>query len=160
MKSHFFIVALALVAMAGQAQNIAYIEETPTKEFVKHMKFCGYETLSFDISALRDSAQSFDLIFREYVQDSLVDKRIQNRYRIKNMISDFSEEDQQEIRAKKSGEDMERGIYKSVKTVTIGFTPATDSVERINIITDMACYYKVPLKMKYLCDKWRREPEY
>ena len=160
MKSLFFTIALALVASTGQTQNIAYIEEPPTKDFVRHMKFCGYETMSFDISALRDSAQGFDIVLREYVRDSLVDERIQNRYQLKSMISDFPEEDQLEIREQKSGEDMERGIYKSVKTVTIGFTPATDSVERINIITDMACNYKVPLKMKYLCDKWRREPEF
>ncbi len=160
MNNLFFTIALALVATTGQAQNIAYIKETPSKEFVKHMRFCGYEILSFDIFSLRDSAQGFDIVLREYVRDSLVDERIQNRYQLKSMISDFPEEDQLEILEQKSGEDMERGIYKSVKTVTIGFTPATDSVERINIITDMACNYKVPLKMKYLCDKWRREPEF
>lgn len=160
MKNLIITVALVLATMAGQAQNISYIEETPTEAFIKHMEFCGYKAFTFDISSLRDSAQSFDIIIREYVNDSLVNKRTQSRHRLKLMISDFPEEDQLEILEQKSGEDMERGIYKSVKTVTIGFTPATDSVERINIITDMSCSSRVPLKMKYLCDKWRREPEF
>lgn len=160
MKNLIITVALVLATMAGQAQNISYIEETPTEAFIKHMEFCGYKAFTFDISSLRDSAQSFDIIIREYVNDSLVNKRTQSRHRLKLMISDLPGDEQQEILSKKSGEDMERGICKSVKTITIGFTPAKDSIERINIVTDMACYSGVPLKMKYLCEYKDRESIY
>ena len=53
-KKTIITILFALVAMAGQAQEIKKVTPTP-EDFMEHMALCGYEVYTYDISSLRDS---------------------------------------------------------------------------------------------------------
>ena len=132
-KRTIFTSLLALVALAGQAQEIKKVAATP-EDFMEHMSLCGYEVFTYDISSLRDSVSSFDIVIREYNQQGMIEEEKLYGFRTKTMISDFDEKDRQEIYAENDADDMERGIYRLSKTIAIGFTPLkSDSIEAITL---------------------------
>ena len=67
----------------------------------------------------------------------MIDEKKLEGFRTRTMISDFDEEDQRIIYAKKNGDDMERGIYRLSKTLSIGFSPVqSDSIELVTLRSD------------------------
>lgn len=93
MKNTIIAILLALVAVVGQAQEIKRITATP-EDFMEHMRMCGYEVFTYDISSLRDSVSSFDIVIREYNQQEMIEEEALRGFRTKTMISDFNEKDQ------------------------------------------------------------------
>ena len=124
---------LALVSMAGQGQEIKRVTATP-EDFMEHMAMYGYEVFTYDISSLRDSASGFTIVIREYDHQGMIDETKRNGVRTKTMISEFNEQDQKSIYEEKDGDDMERGIYRLSKTLSVGFSPIqSDSIETITL---------------------------
>jgi len=124
---------LALVAVAGQGQEIKKVAATP-EDFMEHMAMYGYEVFTYDISSLRDSVSGFTIVVREYNQTGMINEEKSSHFRTRIMISDFNEQDQQEIYATNDIDDLEHGIYRLSKILSIGFSPVqSDSIECITI---------------------------
>lgn len=133
MKHTIITVLLALVAMTGWAQEIKRVTAT-AEDFMEHMKMCGYEVFTFDISSLRDSISGFTFVVREYDKKGMIKEEEVSHFRTRVMISVFSEEDQKEIFATNAADDPERGIYRLAKAITIGFSPVrSDSIEDVTL---------------------------
>ena len=134
MKKKAIITALlALVALTGQGQEIKRVTATP-EDFMEHMAMYGYEVFTYDISSLRDSASGFTIVIREFDHQKMIDEKKLYGFRTKTMISEFNEQDQKSIYEEKDGDDMERGIYRLSKTLSIGFSLIqSDSVETITL---------------------------
>ena len=157
-KKTIITVLFALVALVGQGQEVKRVAASP-EDFMEHMALCGYEVYTYDISSLRDSVSGFTIVIREYNQQGMIDisslrdsvsgftivireynqqgmideKKLYG-FRTKTMISDFNEQDQKSIYEEKDGDDMERGIYRLSKTLSIGFSPIqSDSIETITL---------------------------
>ena len=123
MNKQIIITALlALVTTAGQGQEIKRITTKP-ENFMAHMNMYGYRVFTYDISSLRDVASGFTIVIREFNQHGMIDEKKLEGFRTRTMISDFDEEDQRIIYAKKNGDDMEHGVYRLSKTLSIGFSP-------------------------------------
>ena len=132
-KKTIITILLALVAMAGQGQTIKRVEAS-LEDFMEHMAMYGYEVFTYDISSLRDSVSGFTIVIREYNQQGMIDEKKLYGFRTKTMISDFNEQDQKSIYEEKDGDDMERGIYRLSKSLSIGFSPIqSDSIETITL---------------------------
>ena len=75
MNKQTIITALfALVAMAGQGQEIKKVAATP-EDFMEHMALCGYEVYTYDISSLRDSVSGFTIVNSYYKQQWMIDEK-------------------------------------------------------------------------------------
>ena len=135
MKQIIITVMLALVAMTGQAQEIKRVTAT-AEDFMEHMAMYGYKVFSFDISSLRDSVSSLTLFIREYDNKGMINEESIAELNTRSMISCFSEEDQKEIYSTMDADDLEHGIYRFSKTLSIGFSPVqSDSIEYFTIRT-------------------------
>ena len=133
MKHSIIAALLAIIWTAVQGQEIKRIPAT-TEDFMEHMAMYGYEVFTYDISSLSDSASSFTVVIREYNLHGMIDERKLYGFRIRTMISDFSEQDQREIYAEKDADDLELGIYRLSKSISIGFSPVqSDSIETITL---------------------------
>ena len=73
-KKTIITILLALVAIAGQGQEIKKVAATP-EDFMEHMALCGYEVYTYDISSLRDSVSGFTIVIREYNQQGMIDEK-------------------------------------------------------------------------------------
>ena len=137
-KQSIITILLALVAMAGQGQELKIDDQgeleidvrsgsqsqikrvsASLEDFMEHMAMYGYDVYTYDISSLRDSASGFTIVIREYDQQKMIDEKKLYGFRTKTMISDFNEQDQKNIYEEKDGDDMERGIYRLSKTLSI-----------------------------------------
>ena len=85
-KKTIIIALLALVAVAGQAQEIKKVAATP-EDFMEHMALCGYEVYTYDISSLRDSVSGFTIVIREYNQQGMIDEKRLYGFRTKDSLS-------------------------------------------------------------------------
>ena len=152
-KQSIITTLLALVAMAGQGQELKIDDQgeleidvrsgsqsqikrvsASLEDFMEHMAMYGYDVYTYDISSLRDSASGFTIVIREYDQQKMIDEKKLYGFRTKTMISDFNEQDQKNIYEEKDGDDMERGIYRLSKILSIGFSPIqSDSIETITL---------------------------
>ena len=133
MKQTIITLLFALVAFAGQAQEIKRVTALPG-DFMEHMKMYGYEVFTYDISSLRDSVSGFTLVIREYDKAGMINEEKLANFETRMMISDFNEQDQQEIYAMNDADDLEHGIYRLAKILSIGFSPVqSDSIECITI---------------------------
>ena len=152
-KKAIITLLLALVAMAGQGQELKIDDQgeleidvrsgsqsqikrvsASLEDFMEHMAMYGYDVYTYDISSLRDSASGFTIVIREYDQQKMIDEKKLYGFRTKTMISDFNKQDQKNIYEEKDGDDMERGIYRLSKTLSIGFSPIqSDSIETITL---------------------------
>ena len=132
-KKTIITTLLALVWVTGQGQEIKRVTATP-EDFMEHMAMYGYEVFTYDISSLRDSASGFTIVIREFDHQKMIDEKKLYGFRTKTMISDFNEQDQKSIYEEKDGDDMERGIYRLSKTLSVGFSPIqSDSIETITL---------------------------
>ena len=134
MKTQTIITTLlALGWVTGQAQEIKRVTAT-AEDFMEHMKMYGYEVFTYDISSLRDSVSGFTPVIREYDKKGMINEEKLANFETRMMISDFNEKDQQEIYVENDADDMEHGIYRLSKILSIGFSPVqSDSIEIISI---------------------------
>ncbi len=147
-KKTIITALLALAWVAGQAQEIKRVT-TASEDFMEHMALYGYEVFTYDISSLRDSVSGFTLVIREYDRTGMINEKKASYLQTKLMISDFSEEDQKSIYEEKDGDDMERGIFRLAKSITIGFSPVqSDSIEKATVRTSRIQSIKCPLIQK------------
>ena len=148
-KQTIITILFALVAMAGQAQEIKKVAATP-EDFMEHMALCGYEVYTYDISSLRDSVSGFTLAVREYNQTGMIHEEKSSHFRTRIMISDFNEEEQKEIYATKvAADDIEHGIFRLSKVITVGFSPVqSDSIEKVTFRTSRIQAMTMPLTLK------------
>lgn len=147
-KKTIITAMLALAWVAGQAQEIKRVT-TASEDFMEHMALYGYEVFTYDISSLRDSVSGFTLVIREYDRTGMINEKKDSYLQTKLMISDFSEEDQKSIYEEKDGDDMERGIFRLAKSITIGFSPVqSDSIEKATVRTSRIQSIKCPLIQK------------
>ena len=138
---------LALIALTGQAQEIKRVTTKP-ENFMEHMNMYGYKVFTYDISSLRDVASCFTIVIREYDKFGMIDEKKLEGFRTRTMISDFDEEDQRVIYAKKNGDDMEHGIYRLSKTLSIGFSPVqSDSIELVTIRSGVTMDHHIVLPL-------------
>ena len=167
-KKTIITILLALVAMAGHGQELKIDDQgeleidvrsgsqsqikrvsASLEDFMEHMAMYGYDVYTYDISSLRDSASGFTIVIREYDQQKMIDEKKLYGFRTKTMISDFNKQDQKNIYEEKDGDDMERGIYRLSKTLSIGFSPIqSDSIETITLRSSRndAAPWKLTLK--------------
>lgn len=147
-KKTIITAMLALAWVAGQAQEIKRVT-TASEDFMEHMALYGYEVFTYDISSLRDSVSGFTLVIREYDRTGMINEKKDSYLQTKLMISDFSEEDQKSIYEEKDGDDMERGIFRLAKSITIGFSPVqSDSIEKATVRTSRIQSINCPLIQK------------
>ena len=167
-KKAIISLLLTLVAMTGQGQELKIDDQgeleidvrsgsqsqikrvsASLEDFMEHMAMYGYDVYTYDISSLRDSASGFTIVIREYDQQKMIDEKKLYGFRTKTMISDFNKQDQKNIYEEKDGDDMERGIYRLSKTLSIGFSPIqSDSIETITLRSSRndAAPWKLTLK--------------
>jgi hypothetical protein len=140
---------LTLVSMAGQGQEIKRVT-TVFEDFMEHMALWGYEVYTYDISSLRDSVSGFTLAVREYNQTGMIHEEKSSHFRTRIMISDFNEEEQKEIHATKvAADDIEHGIFRLSKVITVGFSPVqSDSIEKVTFRTSRIQAMTMPLTLK------------
>lgn len=126
-----FIILLTVLSMA--APTSAITPRSPSLEDLSEMlKLTGYDLYSFDISDLTNDKHIVTLTIREYERDSLINENILAPYAIqfptKTMLSELPENffaHGDSVVA----EDAEAGIYRTFKTINIGFyRHAGDSV--------------------------------
>ena len=131
MKQAIIIIMLAIVALAGQAQEIKRVTAT-AEDFMEHMKMYGCEVFTYDISSLRDFVSGFTPVIREYDKTGMINEEKLADFETRMMISDFNEKDQQKILAENDADDLEHGICRHSKILSIGFSPVqSDSIECI-----------------------------
>ena len=111
MKQAIIIIMLAIVALAGQAQEIKRVTAT-AEDFMEHMKMYGYEVFTYDISSLRVFVSGFTPVIREYDKTGMINEEKLADFETRMMISDFNEKDQQKILAENDADDLEHGIYR------------------------------------------------
>jgi hypothetical protein len=121
-------------------------------DYIPLLKSAGYEAFTYDISSLKDETYTFTLEVREYVNGELVPappQRMVNEIENRMMISDFSEESQERIRAEGLACDPEKGIYKLYTKMSIGFAPAAaDSLKQLVLSFDGAMRHGKRLTLK------------
>lgn len=123
---------LALVALAGQGQEIKRVTASP-EDFMEHLASYGYEVFTYDIFSLRDSVSGFTLVIREYDKTGMINEREAGYLRTHLMLSEGSEEEQKEILAKNMADDPEHNIFRLAKTITIGFSPSSRIPSRTSL---------------------------
>lgn len=114
--------ALAFPAICNTIKPV----EPPESAYVELLKNNGYDVVSYDISALRDSTYSLKFIVREYQDGKLVnDGKDDFFYMLRNrtMLSAFLPEDQAKVKAEEMA-DADKGIYSLAERIDIGLFPA------------------------------------
>ena len=132
-KKSIITILFALVAMAGQGQEIKKVAATP-EDFMEHMALCGYEVFTYDISSLKDDTYSLSFVIREYVNGELVSDSESNgrpaTFMNRRMMEDIPEASRDKV-TKEFAYDYEKGIVSLSEKITIGFSPAADSLKQM-----------------------------
>ena len=103
-KQSIITILLALVAMAGQGQELKIDDQgeleidvrsgsqsqikrvsASLEDFMEHMAMYGYDVYTYDISSLRDSASGFTIVIREYDQQKMIDEKKLYGFRTRTM---------------------------------------------------------------------------
>lgn len=156
MSSRIYSILLAAaVAFPAICHDIKPVE-SPVSTYVELLKNNGYEAISYDITALRDTTYSFKFLVREYEGDKLVSDGSEGYiYLLKNrtMLSSFSPEFQAEIKAEDMA-DAASGIYSLAERIDIGLLPPTDSIRQVAIMlpSQGAVFKQLKLKEQHSPD--------
>ena len=103
-------------------------------DYIALLNAAGYEVFNFDISSLKDDTYSISFVIHEYNNGELVsDKSPLVSLPNRSMIAEFPEEYQKEIISEGTAYDLQNGIYKLGKKISIGFFPAVDSLKRMKL---------------------------
>ena len=154
MKKVFLtIIALAAFLSGAHAQEITRLE-TDLSDYLPLLKDAGYEVFSWDISSLKEKTYHITFETREYAGGELVSDSGSDAFRpvftSRDMISSFSEKNQQEIIASGDAYDLEKGIYRLGDKITIGFSPAADSLKQVRMSVNNIGSFGNKLKLRPL----------
>lgn len=137
MKSKNIILALiavlTLTTQTAVGQNYEVKPQLATADdYIKLLNYMNYRAYAYDISSLLDSTRTIELCFREYYNGELAQERYINSIRNRRMISEFSNEDQDEILKLGLAYDAANDILRITDKIITGFTPLkNDSTEMV-----------------------------
>lgn len=128
------LAAFAIFVAAGpaKAQDIKRLEPEMS-DYIALLTAAGYEVFNFDISSLKDDTYSIQFIIQEFVDGKMISDTPCMILPSRKMISDFPEESQKRIISEGTAYDLQNGIYKLGKKISIGFFPAVDSLKRMKL---------------------------
>ena len=148
----FLILTCTIYSFSVNAQELKRTEPD-WSDYLPLLNAAGYEVFTFDISSLKDETYNIEFIVREYVNGALVEDPStdsQPRFFIRNrrMLSDFPEEYWNEILAEGPVYDKDKGILALGKKISIGFSPAADSLKTIMMTVENMGAVRKPLPLK------------
>ena len=153
---HFIIPILTaiLFSFSANAQELKRTEPDMS-DYIPLLNAAGYEVYTFDISSLRDETYNIEFSVREYVDGALVENEPEGGpfhfiLRNRRMLSDFPEEYHQEILAEGPVYDLEKGILTLGEKVSVGFSPAADSLKMVTMMVENLGALRKGLSMKPL----------
>ena len=153
MKRFFFIMLTgALLCFHANAQELKRTEPD-LSDYIPLLNAAGYEVFTFDISSMKEETYNIEFIIREYAGGTLVEDPSNGespRFFLRNrrMLSDFPEEYRNEIIAQGPIYDLDKGICTLGEKITIGFSPASDSLKTVTMMVENIGALKKPLALK------------
>lgn len=128
-----FLFVFTALSLQVNAQEIK--QTTPDfNDYIPLLKTAGYEVFTYDISSLKDDTYSLSFVIREYVNGELVsDSEERDRpatFMNRRMMEDIPEASRDKV-TKEFAYDYEKGIVSLSKKITIGFSPAADSLKQM-----------------------------
>lgn len=140
----------ALLGASAFAQELKSIAPE-SSDYLPLLKAAGYKVFAYDISSLGDKTYSFSVEFQEYVNGELVPEDNDGftvSFTNRTMLSVFTEEQQEEIKAEGSAYDLEKGIYKLSTKMTVGVIPTSVSEKYVALFFNGEMRYGKRLKLK------------
>ena len=150
---HFFFIILMGVIFGLHANAQALKRTEPDfSDYIPLLNVAGYQVYTFDISSLNEETYNIEFDVREYVKGELVEDPKNNyprpRLRNRRMLSDFPEEYWNEIIAEGPVYDLDKGICTLGDKISIGLSPAADSLKTLNMMVENIGAVRKPLSMK------------
>lgn len=133
MRKRLSTLLFALISLCAGAQEIKSIKAS-FDDYLQLLQESGYNVFAYDISSLKDNASHVEFSVKEYVNGDLVDSGSSHSSAFKLIfkISEFSEEDQKEIKAMGIADDEENDIFRLATRLKIGFTPVIgDTIQNV-----------------------------
>ena len=155
MKQLVFVLSILSLWMVTSvsAQSVKK-QEAVMEDFLPLLQASGYQVYSFDLSDFLDDTYYFKFRIKEYVNKEEVQGN--HRYMMfpnRIMLDEFPEESQKRILEEGTADDLEKGVYKQAKKMTIGFMPSNaDSLKNIRIEVEGMGEYRKGLNLKPLKD--------
>ena len=159
---HFFFIILTGVIFGFHANAQTLKRTEPDfSDYIPLLNVAGYQVYTFDISSLNEETYNIEFDVREYVKGELVEDPKNNyprpRLRNRRMLSDFPEEYWDEIIAEGPIYDLDKGICTLGEKISIGFSPAADSLKYLNMMVENIGAVRKPLSMKPITDSSGKE---
>ena len=133
MRKRLSTLLFALISLCAGAQEIKSIKAS-FDDYLSLLQESGYNVFAYDISSLKDNASHVEFSVKEYVNGDLVDASNSHScvFQLILRISEFSEEDQKEIKAMGIADDKENDIFRLATRLKIGFTPVIgDTIQEV-----------------------------
>ena len=132
---HFVSFLFVFTALFQHVSAQEIKQTTPDyNDYIPRLKTAGYEVFTYDISSLKDDTYSLTLIIREYVNGELVSDSESNgrpaTFMNRRMMEDIPEASRDKV-TKEFAYDYEKGIVSLSEKITIGFSPAADSLKQM-----------------------------
>ncbi len=134
MKNSFIKWVLLLLPMTLSAQEIVP-QKTIADDYIPLLNSMGYNFYKFDISTFADNTYYISFVIKEYINNVETEREnsdfvISMTNRI--MLSDFEPEEQEIAIRQNMVEDVEKGIFRLAKNLTVGFLPIeNDTVRKV-----------------------------
>lgn len=151
MKNNLLSIFLIFAfVISAQAQEIRAVN-TKFSDYLPLLNNAGYVVYSYDISSLKDTTYQITFSVKEYVKGQLIEGKgigFTPVFTNRRMLSVFSERDQKNIIEKGTAYDADKGIYKLCDRITVGFSPAADSVKNamFNVNNIGSFFWRLALK--------------
>ena len=148
----FFVLSCTIFSFSVNAQELKRTE-ADWSDYIPLLNAAGYEVFTFDISSLKDETYDIEFIVREYEKGTLVEDPSASalpRFILKSrrMLSDFPEEYWNEIIAEGPIYDLDKGILTLGEKISIGFSPAADSLKTMMMTVENIGAVRKPLPLK------------
>ena len=147
----FFTLFCVVFCFHVNAQELKRTEPD-WSDYIPLLNIAGYVVYTFDISSLKDDTYIIEFDVREYVKGELVEGPKNNyprpRLRNRRMLSDFPEEYWNDIIAEGPIYDLDKGICTLGEKISIGFSPAADSLKNLNMMIENIAAVRKSLSMK------------
>ena len=137
---HLVSILFAFTVLFQQVSAQEIKQATPDfNDYIPLLKTAGYEVFTYDISSLKDDTYSLSFAIREYVNGELVsDSEEKDRPAVfmnRRMMEDIPEASRDKV-SKEFAYDYDKGIVSLSEKITIGFSPAADSLKQIMLSVD------------------------
>ena len=133
MRKRLSTLLFALISLCAGAQEIKSIKAS-FDDYLSLLQEAGYNVFVYDVSSLKEKASHVEFIVKEYVNGNLVDSgnSHSSAFKLIFKISEFSEEEQKEIKAMGIADDEENDIFRLATRLKIGFTPVIgDTIQNV-----------------------------